>query len=306
MKKLSRLSSKFSHLTAHISLLTIFFLLLTVFHLSAQMPEMHFNIPYGNNAQAGKYAEVNGIKMYYEEYGTGAPMILIHGNGGSILDMGYQIDYFSKHYHVIAADSRAHGKSEAGNGRLTYEQMADDWAALLTTLHVDSAYVLGWSDGGILGLLLAIRHPEKVRKLAAMGANLQPDSTAVYDWAIRWVDKQNKHVDGMIAKKDTSQPWAVYKKYLDLLANQPHIPLSDLKKISAPTLVMCGDKDIITLEHTDKIFENIPHAQLCIFPGATHMIPVQNPQLFNAMVAKFFFEPFARPEMRPILENFQY
>src|ERR1700730_7896915 len=143
----------------------------------AQLPDLKFAIPYGSNQAIGKYADLNGIKMYYEIYGQGKPLLLIHGNGGSIKNMGFQIQYFSRYYRCIIGDSRAHGKSGVGEGRLTYEQMADDWAALLDNLKIDSAYVIGWSDGGILGLLLAIHHPKKVSKLAAMGANLWPDSS---------------------------------------------------------------------------------------------------------------------------------
>ncbi len=272
----------------------------------AQLPDMKFKIHYGDNAKAGNYANVNGIKMYYEEYGKGAPMILIHGNGGSIADMGFQIQYFSKHYHVIAADSRAHGKSGVGDGRLNYEQMADDWSALLDVLKIDSAYLIGWSDGGILSLLLAIYHPNKVKKFAAMGANLQPDSSAVYSWAVRWVDKSASKINSMIEKKDTTQPWAIYQKYFDLLGNQPHIPLSDLHKISAPALIMAGDKDVITVEHTAQIFKNILRSHLCIFPGATHMIPVQEPELFNTTVEKFFSSPYKRPDTKEIIEGMQF
>jgi pimeloyl-ACP methyl ester carboxylesterase len=269
----------------------------------AQMPEIKTKINYGNNAKAGKFADVNGIKLYYEEYGNGAPMIMIHGNGGSIHDMGYQIEHFSRSYRVIAADSRCHGRSGTGDGRLTYEQMADDWAALMTYLKIDSAYIIGWSDGGILGLLLANHHPAKVKKLAAMGANLQPDTSAVYGWAVNMVHRADKTVDSMIVRNDTTAPWAVLKKHLDLLGNQPHIPLSDLKKIYAPTLVLSGDKDVITLEHTCQIFENIPKAHLCIFPGATHLIPVEDPVTFNRAVEKFFSSAYTRPDTRVLLEN---
>src|SRR6476661_11142447 len=116
-------------------------------------------IPYGNNNAVGKFVPVNGIKVYYETYGQGAPLLLIHGNGGSINAFQQNIGFLSQHYRVIAADSRAQGKTIDPSDSLSFEQMADDAAALLKTLKVDSAYVLGWSDGGIIGLLLAIRHP---------------------------------------------------------------------------------------------------------------------------------------------------
>ena len=127
---------------------------------------------YGRNEKAGHYVHTRGINMYYETYGNGAPLLIIHGNGGSINNFLYQIPYFSKEYRVILADSRAQGKTTDTGDSLSYEMMTDDLNALLDSLQVDSCYVIGWSDGGINGLLLAIRHPDKVKKLAVPGANL--------------------------------------------------------------------------------------------------------------------------------------
>ncbi len=259
-----------------------------------------FSTPYGNNPAAGKYAQVNGIKMYYETYGEGAPMVLVHGNGGSVASMANQIEYFKNKYKVIVADSRAQGKSGDTKAHLTYEQITDDWAALLDQLHIDSAYFIGWSDGGIESLLMAIRHPNKVRMMAIMGANLQPDSSAVYNWAVKWVAKTAAYTDSMIAKKDTAYNYAQAKKLFDLLGNQPHILLNDVQKIKAPTLVMAGDKDVITLPHTIQIYQNLQKAWLCIFPGATHMIPETDPDLFNATVEKFFSKPYYRPDTKEL------
>src|SRR5436190_14852832 len=135
--------------------------------------------PYGHNQAAGKYYDIRGFKMYCEVYGEGQPLLIVHGNGGSINNFIYQIPYFSKKYKVIIADSRAQGKSTDKGDSLSYEMMADDYAALLDAMKIDSADVIGWSDGGINGLLLAIRHPEKVKKLATTGANLTPDTSAV-------------------------------------------------------------------------------------------------------------------------------
>ncbi|HEY6955839.1 MAG TPA: alpha/beta hydrolase, partial [Flavisolibacter sp.] len=127
-------------------------------------------IPYGSNKAAGKYYDIRGFKMYAETYGSGNPLLIIHGNGGSISNFVNQIPFFSKKYKVIVADSRAQGNSKDPSDSLSYEMMADDYAALLDQMKIDSAYVIGWSDGGINGLLLAIRHPEKVKKLAVTGA----------------------------------------------------------------------------------------------------------------------------------------
>jgi pimeloyl-ACP methyl ester carboxylesterase len=257
-------------------------------------------LPYGANAAAGAYASVHGIKLYYETYGAGQPMLQIHGNGLSISSMGHQIAFFSPHYRVIVADSRGHGKSEIGAGRLTYEQMAEDLNALLEKLKTKPVYVLGWSDGGIIGLLLAIRHPDKVGKLAIMGANLNP--AGAYDWAFNWVVKEDKRAAAMIAKGDTSQPWPLIREHLDLLGKQPHIPVADLAKVQAPALVMAGDKDVIRDDHTLQIFHGIPRAHLAIFPGATHMIPWQNHELFDQTVDRFFSQSFTRPDTKDLFK----
>src|ERR1700676_1505990 len=150
--------------------------------------------PFGHNPAAGHYLETRGFRMYYESYGSGMPLLFIHGNGGSIDNFGNNIPFFSRYYRVIAVDSRAHGNSKDPADSLTFEMMADDFNALLDSLHVDSCYVIGWSDGGINGLLLAIRHPDKVKKLAITGANLTPDTTAVDPWVYQWAMNANKTI----------------------------------------------------------------------------------------------------------------
>ncbi len=277
----------------------LLFLISLIFYSASYSQDAHeFSIPYGDNSEVGEYVEVNNIKMYYEVYGKGSPLVLIHGNGSSIKNMRYQIDFFSKHYQVIVADSRGHGKSELGNGKLTYNKMANDWAVLLDRLQIDSAFVLGWSDGGIIGLLMAINHPNKIGKLAIMGANLQPDSSAVYPWAIEMLKQETKVVNKMLAQKDTTQNWKLQSELLSLLREQPNIKLSDLHEISAPVLVLAGDKDVIREEHTLLIYQNIPKAHLSIFPGETHLTPVMNPELFNQTVYRFFNNPFTRPDTK--------
>jgi pimeloyl-ACP methyl ester carboxylesterase len=260
--------------------------------------EKTFSTPYGNNTAGGKYAAVNGTRMYYETYGEGMPMVLIHGNGGSIKSMSNQIEYFKTKYRIIVADSRAQGKTEEGKATLTYEQITDDWSALLDVLHIDSAYVIGWSDGGIESLLMGIRHPNKVKMMAIMGANLQPDSNAVYNWAIKMVQYSDHYLDSMIAKKDTAYNYPRFKKLNDLLEKQPHISLAQVQTIKAPTLVMGGDKDVIREAHTLQIYQNLQKAWLCIFPGGTHMMPETDPEIFNATVERFFSKPYYRPDTK--------
>lgn len=235
-------------------------------------------INYGNNPKAGSYYNNNGVKVYYEVYGEGKPVVLLHGNGGSIRGRAAFIEEFSKKYKVIAFDNRCHGKSDCPSGYLTYEQMADDVDAVLQHLGIDSTYIWGHSDGGIIGLLVAIHHPDKVKKLLASGANLRPDSTAVEPELFPLLQTMEKQ-----AKVDSIH----YKQFL-LLVEQPHIPVTDLQKIKSDVLVMAGDRDAIRVEHTLEIFKNIPGALLCILPGTTHFVYTDRTQWFKEILYDFF------------------
>lgn len=248
---------------------------------------------YGNNPKAGQYYEINGIKMYCETYGEGQPLLLIHGNGGSIVDFSKQIPYFSKHYKVIVADSRAQGKSVDKGEALTYEIMADDYAALLEKMKIDSAFVIGWSDGGINGLLLSMRHPEKVKKLMVTGANLRPDSTDVQTDIFKRVSSNYaKFKEILAAKKDKTDLDYLVFKLKRLLSEQPNIDPKALQNIKVPVLVVGGDYDVIKPEHTMEIFRNIPKANLWILPDSGHSTLVVYSAEFNAKADHFFKTKF--------------
>jgi pimeloyl-ACP methyl ester carboxylesterase len=254
--------------------------------------------PYGNNSKAGNYAAINGIRLYYEMYGDGAPLVLIHGNGGNIAGMKEQIAYFSKRYKVIVPDCRGRGKTELGKDSLTYMQMTEDIASLLDHLHVDSSYIIGRSDGGIIALLMGIHFPTKVKKIAAFGANISPDTTAAYPFLFEGISKERIHAEEMIARKDTTQNWYLIQQRNRLMEFQPHISADDLRRIQSPVLILSCDRDLIKEEHTLFIYRNIPRCNLCIFPGETHWITNTNPTLFNSTVEKYFSEPYRGEEIR--------
>jgi pimeloyl-ACP methyl ester carboxylesterase len=247
---------------------------------------------------AGATVTLNGDRFYYETYGRGPPVLLIHGNGGSIVSFEAQIADFSRRHEVIAMDSRGQGRSELGSTPLTYEEMAEDVDALLDHLKLDHVKVLGWSDGGVVGLLLAIRHPDKVGMLAVMGANLEPD--AAYAWARDGVARTRSRLTAALARGDDPKALNRDLQLLGLLDKQPRIPLADLGKIQVPVLVMSADRDVIRDEHVLSMFHAIPKSQLAIFPGATHMIPQQDPKRFNRTVLDFFDNPFAMPDTKDL------
>lgn len=243
---------------------------------------------YGKNTKVGKYVKTRGFNMYYETYGKGEPLLIIHGNGGSINNFLYQIPYFSKSYKVILADSRAQGKSADTGDSLSYEMMTDDLNALLDSLHVDSCYVIGWSDGGINGLLLAMRHPDKVKKLAVTGANLWPDTTAVDPSVYNMIIKMNDS----IAKVQQTPEIKHQRKLMHLLSYEPHITTQQLHYIQCPTLVIGGDHDVLLPQHTLLIAQSIPKSYLWIIPNSGHSTPVFYKDQFNAVVSDFFSKPY--------------
>lgn len=245
---------------------------------------------YGRNKAAGKFIKTRGINLYYETYGEGEPLLIIHGNGGSINNFIYQIPYFAKNYKVILADSRAQGKSVDKGDSLSYEMMTDDLNAMLDTLHLNNCYVIGWSDGGINGLLLAMRHPDKVKKLAVTGANLWPEATAVdpfiYNWAKNYYDS---------LKKLPPSPNNIGNiKLTRLLAFEPHITTKQLQKIKCPTLVIGGDHDVILPQHTMLIAQSIPNSYLWILPNSGHSTPIFYREKFNTEIDNFFKNPYRK------------
>lgn len=251
---------------------------------------------YGNNN--GKFINVNDIKMYYEIYGEGEPLLLIHGNKTGIKGWKPQIDFFKNHYKVIAIDCRGRGKSELGTDSLTYTQQAEDISIFIEKMKLDSVNIVGKSDGGIIGILLGIHYPKHIKQIVAFGSNMQPDSTALFPEIIAEIKSERIHAEKMLAQKDTTQNWKIEYLRNKMMENQPHISAEDLHKIKVPVLVMSCDRDVIKEEHTFFIYKNIPKANLSIFPGEVHAVTRKNPELFNTTVLKFLKERFKNNAVR--------
>ena len=248
---------------------------------------------YGSNTAAGKTFVNDGVSLYYEVYGRGKPLLVIHGNSGSIGTMAAQIEFFRSRYRVIAMDSRDHGKSGDSPVPITYEKMTDDLAALLDHLNVGPVDVIGWSDGAIEALLLGIRHPAKIRKIAAMAASLNPTTNAVYPETLAMA---RATLEAIPATERETRSGRRALKVTSMLFEQPNIDLSALTSITAPTLVLAGDHDLIRDEHTLDIFHHVPNSQLAIIPNATHMAPYDDPGVFNTTVERFLRLPFVKKD----------
>lgn len=251
-------------------------------------------VMYGANPSAGHYVHINDIQLYYEIYGSGHPLVLMHGNGGEINSLRNQIPEFANYFKVIAVDSRAQGLSTDSEQELSFSLMASDVAQLLDSLGMDSVYVLGWSDGGIIGLELALKYPEKISKLVTVGANYVPDSTALPAKMIEEMKTSSFAKLDSAAQQDIikhshfpARAGLIYDKLnrLDLL--HPHFTLEQLHSIKVPILVMAGDHDIIIDTHTLSLFHALPNAEMCIVPDANHGLLLGKPTLANEIIKDF-------------------
>lgn len=244
----------------------------------------HDVVNYGWNPAAGHFVMANGVKLYYETYGQGEPLLLLHGNGESIGSFQQQIGELARHYQVIAVDTRDQGKSAATKGRLSYDLFADDMHALMEQLQLSAAHIVGWSDGGNTGLSMALRYPAQVKSLVTMGANLYADNTSVDPKMLKEV-RQGKLLFTVLSPFKKS--FRRGRRLTTMLLKYPKLKPEQLRAITAPVLVLAGEKDIILEPHTRLIAENIPGAQLVILPKLTHYAPQENGPLFNQTVLDF-------------------
>jgi pimeloyl-ACP methyl ester carboxylesterase len=280
-------------------------LFLSIFNLSSSKAQTKNQIIYGSNPAAGKYIEANDIKVYYETYGEGEPLILLHGGGGSIENFAYQIPELSKYFKVIAIDSRAQGRTSDSKQEITYSLMASDVFALIDKLQIGSVYVLGWSDGGNTGLELAFAHPDKVKKLITSGANYNhgvgsvSDDSVIMDQDNPILVKMKPFIQGFSKNPEKLSPDPgklpeIKKKIENLWSNFPNFTIDQLKTIKAPTLIISGDHDLESIEQTVTIYRSLPNSQLLIVPGASHLVLMEQSDLLNNLIVKFLQTPFRK------------
>lgn len=233
----------------------------------------------GSN-ETGKYIDVNGVSLYYEIYGEGEPLLMIHGNGNSMSGFIGNVEELSKHYKVIFVDCRGRGASTYNKGvELTFDLQIEDLKQFLDKLNIQKTHIVGWSDGGILALLMAIQHPDRVDKIVSMAANIFPEGCVDLDGM--------KEIRDNLVKENVDHKNDLAIDLYNLDINYPNLKYEDLSVIKSKTLIMAGDHDEIKNEHTLKMFEAIPGAQLAIVPNANHYLPSNNPKLFNEIVLRF-------------------
>ena len=216
------------------------------------------------------------IELHYREEGSGEPLLLLHGNGEDGSYFESQIAYFKSDYRVIAVDTRGHGGSPRGAAPMTLEQFARDLADFMDANGVESAHILGFSDGANIALLFALEYPNRVRSLVLNGGNLFPDGLT--EQTRREIDDEYREA---LAAGNESQ-----LELLRLMIDEPHIDPASLAALYMPVLVIAGTDDMIEERHTRLMAESIPGSQLAFVEG-THFVASENPGAFNRVVDDF-------------------
>jgi pimeloyl-ACP methyl ester carboxylesterase len=231
---------------------------------------------------AGTLRPAGDIHMYVEIEGDGPDLVLLHGGGGTVDDLAGIRAVLGPGHRIIAPEQRAHGRTP-DIGELRYAQMAADTAALLDGLGVRSADLVGWSDGGIIALIVARDRPELVGHVVAIGANVDSDgapdpmSEASTDW----------FANATPADLDFDMSVEAKTKLLAMWGVGPEITVADLPRVTPPVLLIAGDRDLVTLEHTVAMFTALPDAKLAIIPGADHHVPQARPDTVAALIMEF-------------------
>jgi pimeloyl-ACP methyl ester carboxylesterase len=233
---------------------------------------------------------VNDIEMYYAIYGEGEPLILLHGGLGNADYFANQIPAFAESYQVIAVDSRGHGRSTVTETPIGYALMASDVLALMDVLEIEAAHVVGWSDGGIIGLDIAIHHPERLLKLVAYGANYVPSGVRT---DVGESDLFNAYIERALADYAALSPEpdnmdAFLENIGNMWATEPNFTEEQLGGITTPTLILDGwQEEAIYTEHAFEMASLIPTAELQLMPGVGHFAMFHTPEMFNSIVLNY-------------------
>jgi pimeloyl-ACP methyl ester carboxylesterase len=251
---------------------------------------------------AGRYADVNGIRMYYELHGAGQPLVLIHGGGSTInTSWGRILPTLAKGHRVIAVELQAHGRTSDRNAPETFTQDADDIAELLRQLNIAKADVLGFSNGGSTALQVAIRHPDRVSKVIAVSAIYRRDGMPPEFWS--FMEKGTLADMPEVYKKEFLRLTPDSGKLLTMFQRDQQRMLTfkdwnsaDVRAIRAPTLIVVGDQDVVRPEHAVELMRLLPNGRLVILPGrhgeflGEASFPPSNskvPELFVSVVDEF-------------------
>lgn len=248
-------------------------------------------------SKLGEYVDVGGLKTWYDTAGEGDPLVLLHGGLCTNETWAAQMPVFAERFQVVAPERRAHGHTPDVEGPLNYNDMAADTIGFLETVVKQPAHLVGWSDGGVIGLLVAIARPDLVRKLVAISANFKPAADAGVPEANEGMQSLQPDEPALemfrslyaASSPDGPEHWpVVIEKFSEMvLSQQPDIKPHELAGIKAATLIVASDDDMVTLEHTVELYRAIPGSELAVIPGTSHVLTFEKPSLLNRIVLDF-------------------
>ena len=234
-------------------------------------------------------APVSGIRLWYAIFGQGNPVILVHGGLANSDYWGLQVESLAPHYRVIVLDSRGHGRSSRTEVPITYGLMSSDVLALMDYLHIEKAALVGWSDGAIIGLDIAIHHPDRLTRLFAFAANSDPSGVADVSKSpvfTSYIDRASHEYEKL--SPTPTQFKVFYTNIQNMWATEPHFTDDQLRHIKVPTWIVDADHDeAIKRSDTDHMASLIPNASELILPGVSHFAFMQDPKLFNESLLEF-------------------
>jgi pimeloyl-ACP methyl ester carboxylesterase len=244
-------------------------------------------------AEVRDYVDADGVHTYYEARGAGTPVVLLHGGLSTAEAWGGQAPALAEHHRVYVPERRGHGRTADSPAPFTYPTMADETIAFLDALAIGPAHLVGWSDGALVGLLVALRRPDLVRKLVLVGqyVNLDgavPENTALMNAMTRATfPPRFEQAYAALSPDGPDHFGVVFEKSIALWRSDPGIPVDDLAGVAAPTLVLLADDDVLTIEHAAAMQRALSNSQLAIVPGTSHALPMEKPDLVNRIILEF-------------------
>ncbi len=244
----------------------------------------------------GAYLDAGGVRTYYEVAGAGEPLILLHGGMCTVETFDGETPRLAEQYHVYVPERRGHGRTPDVAGPITYEDMAADTIAFIEAAGIESAHLVGWSDGALVALLIAMRRPELVRRLVMIGQAInhelmEPETRAMMGGLSVDVLPPMLRQLYTAASPDGPEHFdVVFEKLAALWRADPGVAFTQLAQVAMPALVLLGDRDLISLEHAAAMRRALPDAQVGVVPGATHGLPMEKPGLTSRLVLEFLGE----------------
>jgi pimeloyl-ACP methyl ester carboxylesterase len=253
----------------------------------------HSQVHYGSNK--GQYLNIYGTRIYYEEYGKGTPLLMLHGGWGNIADFSKCIPGLAKNYRLIIPDQPGNGRSEFADSALSYGLMANYFSKMLELLKIDSAYAIGWSDGGIVALMMGMHPGSRLKKILASGPNylasaLKKEIKAEVDMqTVDWLERNDTGFINWYKRLSPSGDWKrLVRETYKMWDQEQYFPRTDLQKIKSPVLLVFGDNDMYTLEHALDMYGAIRNCKLCVLPATHHEVFHERPEMIIQLAGEFF------------------